>query len=111
MNPILSLEYQIITQIARNVSIAISTSANIGKGVSDDLCSICLNTPCLSGCPNAPEPKIVTKCDECGEYIRDGDVYYRICDLNICEECVSADRREAEYEEDDDSYSTEYVFY
>ena len=39
------------------------------------MCSICLRNPCDSRCPNAPEPKPVEICSECGEGIYEGDEY------------------------------------
>ena len=38
------------------------------------MCSLCLKTPCDSRCPNAPEPKPVVNCKECGG--------------GICEDCM-----------------------
>lgn len=52
------------------------------------MCDICLRTPCASGCPNAPEPPVFAKCDECGEEIYDGDEYVEVGDLRFCTECV-----------------------
>lgn len=33
------------------------------------MCDICMHSPCLSGCPNAPDPTPVTHCCSCGEPI------------------------------------------
>lgn len=37
------------------------------------MCSLCLKTPCDSRCPNAPEPKPVVNCKECGVGIFEGE--------------------------------------
>ena len=39
------------------------------------MCDICMHSPCLSGCPNAPDPTPVTHCCSCGEPIIPGDEY------------------------------------
>lgn len=39
------------------------------------MCDICMHSPCLSGCPNAPDPTPVTYCRSCGEPIVPGDEY------------------------------------
>lgn len=52
------------------------------------MCSLCLKTPCDSRCPNAPEPKPVVNCKECGVGIFEGE---RFCDSEkgpICEDCM-----------------------
>lgn len=51
------------------------------------MCSVCHSSPCLAGCPNAPEPKPVYTCKFCGEgifaedhYVEiDGDYYHAEC--------------------------------
>lgn len=40
------------------------------------MCDICHRTPCLSRCPNAPEPMPVATCDYCGGDILEGDEYF-----------------------------------
>lgn len=52
------------------------------------MCSICLSTPCLSGCPNAPEPEAVHLCVKCGHGIFEGDQYIDVQDGTICRECL-----------------------
>ena len=37
-----------------------------------------------------PTPRVVLKCDECGEDICEGGTYYHISDENICESCMKA---------------------
>lgn len=39
------------------------------------MCDICMHSPCLSGCPNAPDPTPVTYCRSCGEPLVPGDEY------------------------------------
>lgn len=54
------------------------------------MCDICWSTPCLSRCPNAPEPELAVfaECDNCGEDILDGEDYYEVGDMKFCELCV-----------------------
>ena len=54
------------------------------------MCQVCRHSPCLSGCPNAPDPPTVTKCRKCGESITPGYEYARIDGLDYCEECIDS---------------------
>lgn len=36
------------------------------------MCEICLRTPCHPRCPNAKEPKIIGRCEYCGDPIYEG---------------------------------------
>lgn len=60
------------------------------------MCEICRQYRCPSGCPNAPEPPLFTKCEACGAEIYDGDEYYDIDDHKYCESCVQGGYRTAE---------------
>lgn len=51
------------------------------------MCDICLSSPCLPRCPNAPEPRAVYTCEECGEAIREGDEYLDE-NVKVCRECI-----------------------
>ena len=62
------------------------------------MCEICRRHRCPSGCPNAPEPPLFTKCEACGAEIYDGDEYYNIDEHNYCESCVQGGYRTAEVE-------------
>ena len=42
------------------------------------MCSICGHVPCLSRCPNAPDPPAIYTCKVCGEPIRAGYDYYEL---------------------------------
>lgn len=57
------------------------------------MCDICLHTPCLGACPNAPEPPIFEHCVECGEPIYRGDDYYELGGECYCETCVQNARK------------------
>lgn len=48
------------------------------------MCSICRQTPCHPGCPNAPEPHPAAYCRKCGEPMYAGDRHYD----GICRECL-----------------------
>ena len=63
------------------------------------ICSICLHTPCLPRCPNAPDPLIVYYCDLCNEEIREGDDYYDFGEEKYCYDCVQEAFRTAELED------------
>lgn len=52
------------------------------------MCVICGSYPCVSRCPNAPEPVPVYECGKCGYGIMDGDKYYDSSDGYICEGCI-----------------------
>ena len=52
------------------------------------MCELCRQYPCNSRCPNAPEPKPVMRCDECGEGIFEADEYFDTGKGAICKECM-----------------------
>ena len=52
------------------------------------MCEICMHSPCLSGCPNAPDPTPVAYCCSCGEPIISGDEYGIIDGEAWCEDCL-----------------------
>ena len=52
------------------------------------MCDICMHSPCLSGCPNAPDSTPVTHCCSCGEPIIPGDEYGIIDSEAWCEDCL-----------------------
>lgn len=53
------------------------------------MCSVCLQNPCDSRCPNAPEPKPVCLCSECNEGIYEGDKYLEGVNGPVCTTCLS----------------------
>lgn len=59
------------------------------------MCSICLQNPCASRCPNALKPKTMECCVLCGEEIYDGVKYFESDEGAVCEECME----EKSYEE------------
>lgn len=52
------------------------------------MCQICRHSPCLNGCPNAPDPPAVTTCRKCGEPITPGYEFARIDGLDYCDKCI-----------------------
>lgn len=52
------------------------------------MCDICMHSPCLSGCPNAPDPTPVAHCCSCGEPIVPGDEHAVIDGEAWCEGCL-----------------------
>lgn len=49
------------------------------------MCEICRNNPCLSSCPNAPDPKPVARCIYCESPLYVGDKHFR----GVCEDCLN----------------------
>lgn len=62
------------------------------------MCAECGYYPCHPRCPNADEPRVVCKCDVCGNDIYEGDTMYVIKDDNICEECIEDGETTAEFD-------------
>ena len=56
------------------------------------MCSICHSSPCLSGCPNAPDPPAAFRCHDCDEAIYPGDEYAKIDGVEYCEQCIHEGR-------------------
>lgn len=52
------------------------------------MCAMCGSYPCVSRCPNAPEPVPVYKCCKCGDGIHDGEKYYDGPEGHVCECCL-----------------------
>ena len=52
------------------------------------MCEECRHYPCLSACPNAPEPEPVYICDNCEEGIYPGETVYEIGGHKYCETCI-----------------------
>lgn len=52
-----------------------------------NMCDICQHNPCLSRCPNSPEPEKVYQCECCGEDIVEGEEYIKIYDNYYHEDC------------------------
>ena len=61
------------------------------------MCDICLQFPCNSRCPNAPEPKTVFVCSGCSGDIYEGEDYWDIMGEQFCEHCMDNARHTAEY--------------
>ncbi len=49
------------------------------------MCMVCRQYPCNPGCPNAPEPRPLLRCRQCGAGLYGGDKHFE----GICEECLS----------------------
>lgn len=52
------------------------------------MCDICLSSPCLPGCPNAPDPPSIGECESCREPIFVGDEYAEIEGEKYCKDCL-----------------------
>ncbi len=59
------------------------------------MCSECLHTPCLTGCPNALEPDAAYICTVCGEGILEGDMCLMFGADILCQSCIDDLVREA----------------
>ena len=64
------------------------------------MCEECRHYPCISSCPNAPEPEPVYICDECEEGIFAGELVYEIGGHKYCETCIDNASYTAEYPEE-----------
>ena len=64
------------------------------------MCQECRQHPCDPRCPNAPEPKAVCRCDNCGGKIYDGDTMWKFDIGIVCEECVDRFRTYADLEDE-----------
>lgn len=62
------------------------------------MCEICLHSPCLSRCPNAPEPLAVYICSGCGKSITDGEDYVDLMGEQWCLNCIHDNTKVAEYD-------------
>lgn len=51
------------------------------------MCSICNHYPCLSSCPNAPDPEPTITCFQCGLKIEPGEEYWT-GEENLCMVCA-----------------------
>ena len=52
------------------------------------MCDLCMHSPHLTGCPNAPGPIPVFECRCCGKGIFNGDKYHESYQGPLCEECL-----------------------
>ena len=64
------------------------------------MCKICHQHICPSACPNAPEPRAVYVCSECGGRILEGEYVWHIMGEQYCESCIDELRTEVEYFDD-----------
>lgn len=51
------------------------------------MCEICRQNPCCPACPNHVD-ELVEICCECGAKIFEGDDYYNIEGIVLCENCI-----------------------
>lgn len=52
------------------------------------MCEICHSFPCMSRCPNAPEPQSIGWCAYCNEPILAGEEYAKVQGNMYHEECL-----------------------
>lgn len=66
------------------------------------MCELCRQNPCHPACPNA-EPDRHIICENCGEWIREGDRYFNspLDGTILCESCVDDATKELDFEEYD----------
>lgn len=62
------------------------------------MCEECRKNPCDSRCPNAPAPKHVFVCSNCGHSIVEGEDYYDVLGEQFCEYCMQDMKKVAEYD-------------
>ena len=55
------------------------------------MCQECHSSPCLSRCPNAPEPEPIEICHRCGEGIYEWEEYWEdALGWPLCSDCVDS---------------------
>lgn len=64
------------------------------------MCKECRQYPCHPRCPNAPEPPVARKCDNCGRELLVGESMWEFDIGCVCEECIDSCRTYAEAEEE-----------
>lgn len=83
------------------------------------MCEVCRSSPCLSGCPNAPDPEAIHTCKHCGEDIVVGDEYYEYDGEYYHEECfedcavallMEAGAKRSTASEDDIDDGSDYLY-
>ncbi len=83
------------------------------------MCEICRSSPCLSGCPNAPDPEKVHTCEYCGEDIVVGDEYFEYDGEYYHDECfadcavellIEAGAKRSTASEDDIDDGSDYLY-
>lgn len=52
------------------------------------MCAMCGSNPCVSRCPNAPDPDPVYICDKCGSGIYKGEKFFDGSEGYICKDCI-----------------------
>lgn len=52
------------------------------------MCAMCGSYPCVSRCPNAPDPEPVHTCSWCNEPIFEEDKYMDTADGPVCKGCI-----------------------
>lgn len=53
------------------------------------MCSVCMSSPCLPSCPNAPEPKTSIRCGICDTGLTEDEEYIEAPDGSIiCDVCL-----------------------
>lgn len=60
------------------------------------MCAECHQNPCSPQCPNADEPEPEFLCEICSAPVYEGEEYYLINDMSICECCVDDMKRRRE---------------
>jgi len=50
------------------------------------MCEMCLHTPCLKGCPNAPQEQPIMQCPNCKADLFVDNTYYP--EFDACEFCI-----------------------
>lgn len=71
------------------------------------MCIECRQTPCHPRCPNAPEPKVRGRCEQCGEELREDYEYYtdnkdnKFCSDDCVKEYHGIKSKEWDYKEEE----------
>ena len=53
----------------------------------------------IAGCPEGKQPEPEHCCDGCGHAFYNGDAYYEIADMKLCEDCVNDSKKTFDIDE------------
>ena len=72
-----------------------------GLGEKKMRCDLCLESPCVKGCPNYDEDQEgFILCPSCDVHLHNGDVWYP--EFDICEFCLKEHEKIVEVEDEED---------
>lgn len=65
-----------------------------------NICNVCGGRNChMPGCPEAKQTDTKYCCDGCGHAFYNGDAYYEVEGVKLCEDCINDSKRIFDVEE------------